>query len=256
MRKNIFALAIVAALAANIPSATASTSPSKAIASIQKVLNTKSAELKAWLAKELKEEGVLGGTYVPQINAANQKATDQIKEVTAKYAPLIASTDTTVSYPAQSNFFAEQALITTENQKVVADLKAAWAAELKGIDEVYEPAEDVMLEQIAVAKDALLSVKRASKDPSAFDSAFVTAMTFEFNRASLVKTAKADWTGKIKVASLNTLAKVKSASTKANQLAASYTNRAASAFNAQIGSTFTGGSAFKKHLASAKALLA
>ena len=177
MRKNYFAIAIVAAVAVNIPSATASASPSQAIASIQKVLTTKSAELKAWLAKELKEEGVLGGTYVPQINAANQKLAGQLKELATTYAPLLGSTDSTVAYLAQSRYAGAQADISSVNQKEVADIKTAWEADLKGIDGVYEPAEFAMLDQIAVAKDALLAAKRASKNASTFDTAFATAFS-------------------------------------------------------------------------------
>lgn len=254
MRKNYFAIAIVAAVAVNIPSATASASPSQAVASIQKVLTTKSAELKAWLAKELKEEGVLGGTYVPQINAANQKLAGQLKELATTYAPLLGSTDSTVAYLAQSRYAGAQADISSVNQKEVADIKTAWEADLKGIDGVYEPAEFAMLDQIAVAKDALLAVKRVGKNAASFDSAFATALNFEMNRVALSKIAVSTWSGKIKATALNSLAKVEAASKKADALAASYSYATAIKFNTLVGTAVVSSSNFKGHLAKAKKL--
>lgn len=255
MRKNYYALAIIAALAINIPAATAST-PSQAIAKAQKVITTKSAELKAWLAKELKDEGVLGAKYVPQINAENQKLAATLKDLAATYTPLLASADTSISYPAQSRYAAAQAEANATNQKTVADIKAAWEAELKGIDEVYEPAEFAMLDEIAVAKDTVLAAKRAGKNASNFDSAFATALNFEMNRAALSKVAKAEWSGKIKVAALNSLEKVQAASAKADSLASSYSYAAAMKFNALMGTAVVSNSSFKAHLAKAKKFFA
>jgi len=254
MRKNYLALAIVVAVAMNIPVATASTSPSQAVTSIQKVLTTKSADLKAWLAKELKEEGVLGAKYVPLINTANQKLDATLKDLANKYNPLLASADTTISYPAQSNYAIAQAAAHEENQKAVADIKATWEMDLKAIDEVYEPAEKVMLDQIATAKDALLAAKRAAKDASAFDSAFATALNFEMNRAALQKVAKSEWSGKIKLAALNSLAKVKAISKNADSLATSYSYAGAMKINSLVGTAVVSDSAFKSQLAKAKKL--
>ncbi|MCX6429862.1 MAG: hypothetical protein NTX12_02630 [Actinobacteria bacterium] len=254
MRKNYLALAIVVAVAMNIPVATASTSPSQAVTSIQKVLTTKSAELKAWLAKELAEEGVLGAKYVPLINAANQKLDATLKDLANTYNPLLGSADTTISYPAQSNYAKAQAVAHEENQKVVDDIKATWNVDLKAIDEVYEPAEKVMLDQIAVAKNALLAAKRAAKEASSFDVAFAAALNFEMNRVALSKVAKSEWSGKIKLAALNSLAKVEAVSKKADALASSYSYGGAVKFNSLVGTAVVSDSAFKSQLAKAKKL--
>ncbi len=255
MRKNYYALAIVAALAINIPAATAST-PSQTIAKAQKVITTKSAELKAWLAKEHKDEGVLGAQYIPQINVANQKLAATLKDLAATYTPLLASADTSISYPAQSRYAAAQADANAENQKTASDIKATWDAALKGIDEVYEPAEFLMIDQIGVAKDTVLAAKRASKDASNFDSAFATALNFEMNRVALSKVAQSEWSGKIKVAALNSLAKVEAASNKADALASSYSYAAAMKFNSLMGTAVVSNSSFKGHLAKAKKIFA
>lgn len=216
MKKIFLVSTLLFATSLNISTASATPYTSLVIENIQSALTGTSAELKAWLASELKIEESLGEIYISQINRANQD-------------------------PATA-------------AAVQVSIKAAWAVDIAGIDSIYEPYEFQLVAQIALAKDSLLAAKRASKNPATFDTAFATALSFEYNRTSLQKIISAPWTGSLKAPTINTLAKVKLLAKSFDSIAKSYSLSSASKLNSLAGASFTNRAEFKTKLGDAKAL--
>ena len=202
------ACTLVFAIALNASAASATPYTSLVIKTIQTQLAQTSAELQDWLAGEHKIEESLGALYIAQINRANRN-------------------------PATAS--AEQAAI-----------KATWAADVAAIDFIYEPYEFQLEAQIELATDALFAAKRASKDPSQFDAAFNTALTFDYNRAVLQKIQKSP--------NPNSFPNAKQLAASAASVSKLYSFAAAQKFNSLVGPAFTKGAEFKSKLFDAKTL--
>jgi len=94
---------------------------------------------------------------------------------------------------------------------------------------------------------ALLAAKRASKD-SNFDSAFVIAYKFEYNRKMVGQIADEAWTGEWTFRTIDSIIKVNKLAVSGDAIAASYSRSQAAAFNSAVGNAFTNEPDFRASL--------
>lgn len=120
-----------------------------------------------------------------------------------------------------------------ENAKLVA------SGPLMVLRDTYETNKTLLENQIVAGNSAIRAAKRASKNPTTFDKAFVTAYKFEYNLKGLDNVAN------LSFASLNTLRSLMSQyaiielADKAAGVDASYSYLAAERINKSVGNVFT-----------------
>ena len=110
---------------------------------------------------------------------------------------------------------------------------------LADLDDAYETAKAQLEAREVAANLALLAAKRASKDPSNFDSAFVVAYKFEYNREMVNEIADAAWTGDWTYRTIDSIFKVNRLAVTGDSIASRYSKSSASAFNSAVGNAFT-----------------
>jgi hypothetical protein len=126
---------------------------------------------------------------------------------------------------------------TTSRENALADL-----------DETYEAAKAQLDARETAAQLALLASKRASKDSANFDSAFVVAYKFEYNRQMVNEIADAAWTGDWTYRTIDSIIKVNKLAITGDSIAAKYSRASAVAFNNAVGNAFTNEPEFRAAL--------
>lgn len=135
-----------------------------------------------------------------------------------------------------------------KKERAVATATATRELALEELTELYELEKEVLLAQQQAAKVALLAAKRAAKDAANFDSAFVTAYKFEYNRQMVNEIADAAWTGEWTYRSINSILKVNRLAVTGDSIADQYSRSAAQAFNSTVGTAFTNEPSFRATL--------
>jgi len=135
-----------------------------------------------------------------------------------------------------------------KRDRAVALATSTRESALADIDEAYESAKSQLEAQETAANLALLATKRASRDAANFDSAFVVAYKFEYNRQMVNEIADAAWTGEWTFRTINSILKVNRLAATGDAIASRYTRSAAASFNASIGNAFTNEPAFRASL--------
>lgn len=135
-----------------------------------------------------------------------------------------------------------------KKDRAIAAASAARESALADLDEAYEVEKERLEAQQTAAELALLSSKRASKDSANFDSAFVVAYKFEYNRQMINEIADAAWTGEWTYRTIDSILKVNRLAVTGDSIASKYTRSAASAFNSTVGNAFTNEPAFRAAL--------
>jgi hypothetical protein len=120
------------------------------------------------------------------------------------------------------------AVATTTRELALADL-----------DDAYESAKAALEAQETAANLALLAAKRASKDTANFDTAFVVAYKFEYNRQMVNEIADAAWTGEWTFRTIDSIIKVNKLAATGDSIGARYSRTSASSFNSAVGNAFT-----------------
>lgn len=133
------------------------------------------------------------------------------------------------------------------DQSVVAATAARKSA-LADLDDTYETSKAQLEAQETAANFALLAAKRASRDAANFDSAFVVAYKFEYNRQTVGEIADAAWTGKWTFRTIDSIIKVNKLAAAGDSIAAKYSRSAAAAFNSAVGNAFTNEPKFRAAL--------
>ncbi len=126
-----------------------------------------------------------------------------------------------------------------KRDKAVTLANSSRESALDVLDEVFDSAKAELEAKETAANLALLAAKRASKDPSNFDSAFVTAYKFEYNRKMVGEIADVAWTGEWTFRTIDSIIKVNQLAASGEAIASSYSKSKASAFNAAVGNAFT-----------------
>jgi hypothetical protein len=121
-------------------------------------------------------------------------------------------------------------------------------ARLISLNELYKSTKNA----IALKRDtgleveiALLAAERASKTPSNYDRAFVTALKFEQNRIKLNDLASTPWRYLQNYKALSSAIRVTRLSDQADAVAERYTYSRALSINSSCGTAFTSTSSFK-----------
>lgn len=110
---------------------------------------------------------------------------------------------------------------------------------LSDLDDAYEATKAQLEAQETAANLALLAAKRASKDAASFDSAFVVAYKFEYNRQMVNEIADAAWTGDWTYRTIDSILKVNRLAVTGDSIASKYSKSSAMAFNSAVGNAFT-----------------
>lgn len=110
---------------------------------------------------------------------------------------------------------------------------------LSDLDQEYETSRLQLEFQSRAAELALIAAKRASKDAASFDTAFVIAYKFEYNRQKVGEIADAAWTGDWTFRTIDSIIKVNRLAVTGDSIGLKYTRSAASSFNAAVGNAFT-----------------
>jgi len=135
-----------------------------------------------------------------------------------------------------------------KRDKTVAAATKVRESALADLDDAYEAAKAQLEAQQTAANLALLASKRASKDASNFDAAFVIAYKFEYNLQMVGQIADAAWTGEWTFRTIDSIIKVNKLAAYGDSIAAKYSKSAASAFNSAVGNAFTNETDFRAAL--------
>ena len=146
-----------------------------------------------------------------------------------------------------SNGKARAAAQAKRDNTVAAATKVRESA-LADLDDAYETAKAQLEAQETAANLALLAAKRASKDAASFDSAFVVAYKFEYNRQMVNQIADAAWTGDWTYRTIDSILKVNRLAVTGDSIASKYSKSSAMAFNSAVGNAFTNEPEFRAAL--------
>jgi hypothetical protein len=139
----------------------------------------------------------------------------------------------------QRKLAAAQLAAKTKKDKAISSAQANRNALLSQLDDEYETAKAELQAEETAAELALLAAKRASKDAANFDSAFVVAYKFEYNRQMVNEIADAAWTGEWTFRTIDSIIKVNKLAVSGDSIASKYSKNSALAFNAAVGNAFT-----------------
>ena len=135
-----------------------------------------------------------------------------------------------------------------KRDKTVSAAISARETALGILDDAYEGAKAQLEAQETAANLALLAAKRASKDAANFDSAFVIAYKFEYNRKMVGEIADAAWTGDWTFRTIDSIIKVNKLAATGDSIASKYSKSKAAAFNSAVGNAFTNEPEFRATL--------
>jgi hypothetical protein len=178
--------------------------------------------------------------YLPEIDI--MVAQGLIELLTPTEFRLVASTIKTepLNINSLSSRFAEaQNNARNRQARSIEAADAVRASDLSDLDQEYETAKAQLEVQLKAAELALLAAKRASKDTASFDTAFVIAYKFEYNREMVGEIADAAWTGDWTFRTIDSIIKVNRLAVTGDSIGLKYSKKAASAFNAAVGNAFT-----------------
>lgn len=135
-----------------------------------------------------------------------------------------------------------------KRDKAVAVAISARETALRILDETYEGAKAQLEAQETAAGLALLAARRASKDATNFDSAFVIAYKFEYNRKKIGEIADTAWTGEWTFRTIDSIIKVNKLAATGDLIGSKYSKSKAAAFNSAVGNAFTNEPEFRATL--------
>ena len=155
-----------------------------------------------------------------------QKAVNILRTETEKKKILSAQ------WPSADTAAAKKQGIAIEEARKIAS--GPWLALMQN----YELDKLSFANQIDAGNSAIRAAKRASKSPSVFDKAFLTALKFEHNRVRLDDLASQPWTNITNLKSLNSAVAVTKMSEEADLVGDKYSYNAASRINSGCGNVF------------------
>lgn len=126
-----------------------------------------------------------------------------------------------------------------KRDRAVASATSLREAALSDLDDAYEIAKAQLEAQETAANLAVLAAKRASKDAANFDSAFVIAYKFEYNRQKVGEIADAAWTGEWTFRTIDTIIEVNKLAAAGDSIGRRYSKSKAATFNSAVGNAFT-----------------
>ena len=136
-------------------------------------------------------------------------------------------------------YSAAQTVAAAKKDRTIQTATSLRESSLAALEEAYNAAKDQLSAQENAANLALLASKRASKDGSNFDSAFVIAYKFEYNRKMVGEIADAVWTGDWTYRTIDSIIKVNRLAVLGDGIAGKYSKSSAASFNSAVGNAFT-----------------
>lgn len=146
-----------------------------------------------------------------------------------------------------SLFSAAQSAAQSKKSRAIEAATSTRLSAISQLDDAFETAKAQLEAQEDVARLALLAAKRASKD-SNFDTAFVIAYKFEYNRQMVGEIADAAWTGEWTYRTIDTILEVNRLAVAGDSIGAKYSKSQAIAFNSAVGNAFTNEPEFRAAL--------
>jgi len=143
-----------------------------------------------------------------------------------------------ISSLIQQNGKARTAALEKRDKAVSLATKARQDS-IELIDNAFNKAKANLENQELAANLALTAAKRAAKDPTIFDTAFVIAYKFDYNQRKLDEIADAAWTGDWTYRTIDSIIKVNKLAILGDGVSKKYTLKAAKAFNEKVGNAFT-----------------
>ena len=147
-----------------------------------------------------------------------------------------------------AEYAAAQAVAKNKRDRAIQAATSLRESALSDVNDAYETIKAQLEAQETAANLALLAAKRASKDAANFDSAFVVAYKFEYNRQMVNEIADAAWTGDWTYRTIDSIIKVNRLAVTGDSIASRYSKSSASAFNSAVGNAFTNEPEFRAAL--------
>jgi hypothetical protein len=147
-----------------------------------------------------------------------------------------------------ADFAAAQTAARNKKDRAIQTATSLRESALSDVNDAYETIKAQLEAQETAASLALLAAKRASKDAANFDSAFVVAYKFEYNRQMVNEIADAAWTGDWTYRTIDSIIKVNRLAVTGDSIASRYSKSSASAFNSTVGNAFTNEPEFRAAL--------
>ena len=138
-----------------------------------------------------------------------------------------------------TEYTAAQTAARNKKDRAIQAATALRESALADLDDAYETAKAELEAKETAATLALLAAKRASKDPTNFDSAFAIAYKFEYNRKKVGEIADAAWTGEWTFRTIDTIIEVNKLAAAGDSIGRKYSKNQAAAFNSAVGNAFT-----------------
>ena len=126
-----------------------------------------------------------------------------------------------------------------KQSRSIASAQAQRDAAIVELEDALEIAKTQIEAQKTAANLALLAAKRASKDLSKFDNAFVTAYKFEYNRQMVGQIADSAWNGEWTYRTIDTIIEVNKLAAYGDSVGRKYSMSEAIKFNSAVGGAFT-----------------
>jgi hypothetical protein len=178
--------------------------------------------------------------YLPEIDIMVSQGLIELQ----KPAEFLSVASTIKNEPANiksltTKFSDAQSSARNKQSRSISAANTARESALADLDDAYETAKAQLEAQETAANLALLAAKRASKDPSNFDSAFAIAYKFEYNRQMVGEIADAAWTGEWTFRTIDTIIEVNKLAAAGDSIGRKYSKSQAAAFNSAVGNAFT-----------------
>jgi hypothetical protein len=138
-----------------------------------------------------------------------------------------------------AEYASTQASSKSKKERAIQAATSKRSSALADLDEAYETAKAQLEAQETAANLALLAAKRASKDLANYDSAFVIAYKFEYNRQMVGEIADAAWTGEWTFRTIDSIFKVNKLAVYGDSIGLKYSKSEALKFNSAVGNAFT-----------------
>ena len=137
-------------------------------------------------------------------------------------------------------------LATTKQSKALDEARTVASTPLSQLMQNYDADKLFFESQITAGNTAIRAAKRASKNPSVFDKAFVTAYKFEYNVKGLDDIANLPFSSMNSLRSVLSQYAIIELADKAASVDASYNYLSAEKINKSVGNVFTSDKEFQE----------
>jgi len=161
-----------------------------------------------------------------------------------KYSAIIRAEPVTFK-TLSASFTSAQELAYSKKDKAIKSAAYISYYAMEPITQDYEMRKTRLEAKIPAIVSAIAAAKKATRDSSVFDKAFVTALKFEYNRKWLNEIADSDWAGPWNFRRIDSLITATRLANQSEVIASNYRYSTANSLNNQCGDAFTSDGEFK-----------